>query len=128
MKEVKLRSKELYKYPYNMTPEDDLKVFISDIICEQVVKVTYKNSQLFCTIKDKVTSKNKEIILSAGIIFAVLFSSPSEAKGIGVSRIPHLPPEIHRPAREHFQPYTRTVGERVDKVKFIPPRETVPDA
>jgi hypothetical protein len=65
-------------------PEDNLKVFLFDIICEQVVKVTYRNSQFFCTIKDKVTSKNKEIILSAGIIFAVLFSMPYESKAIGI--------------------------------------------
>lgn len=118
-------TKEIYKYPYNTRPEDDLKVFISDIICEQVVKVTYRNSQFFCTIKDKVTYKNKEIILSASIIFAVLFSMPYESKAIGVSPIFRLAPEIHRPAREHFQPYTRTVAERVDKVKFILPREKV---
>ena len=33
-------TKEIYKYPYNVKPEDDLKVFLSEIICEQVVKVS----------------------------------------------------------------------------------------
>lgn len=120
-----MQNKEIYKYPYNARPSDDLKVFLSNIICEQVVKVTYRNSQFFCTIKDKVTSKNKEIILSAGIFFTALYIIPDKSKAIGVSPILRLAPETHRSAREHFQPYTRTVAERVDKVKFILPREKV---
>lgn len=120
-----MKSKTIYRYPYNAKPEDDLKVFLSDIICEQVVKVNCRNGQFFCIIKDKVTFKNKEIILSAVIIFAVLFSMPYKLRAIGVSPIRRLAPEIHRPAREHFQPYTRTVAEPVDKVKFILPREKV---
>lgn len=102
-----MKTKQIYKYPYNVRPEDDIKVFLSDIICEEA------------------NSKNKEIILSAGILFAVLFSMPYESKAIGVTPILPLAPEIHRPAREHFQPYTRRVAERVDKVKFILPREKV---
>jgi hypothetical protein len=75
-----VETKEIYRYPYNVRPEDEIKVFLSDVICEQVVKVNYRNGQIFCTIKDKITSNNKEIILSAGIIFAVLFSMPLDAR------------------------------------------------
>lgn len=94
-------------------------------MCIFIKKVNCRNGKFFCIIKDKVTFKNKEIILSAVIIFAVLFSMPYKLRAIGVSPIRGLAPEIHRPAREHFQPYTRTVAERVDKVKFILPREKV---
>ena len=62
-------TKEIYKYPYNARTEDEIKVFLSDKICEQVVKVNYKNGQIFCTIKDRITSKKKEIMLSAAVIF-----------------------------------------------------------
>ena len=34
-------TKEIYKYPYNSRTEDEIKVFLSDKICEQVVKVNY---------------------------------------------------------------------------------------
>ena len=73
-------TQEVFKYPYNARQEDEIKVFLSDIICEQVVKVNCRNGQFFCIIKDKVTSKNKEIILSAGIIFAVLFNIALDAR------------------------------------------------
>ena len=46
-----MQNKEIYKYPYNASPEDDLKMFLSNIICEQVVKVTYRNSQFFVLLK-----------------------------------------------------------------------------
>lgn len=108
-----------------MRPEDDLKVFLSDIICEQVVKVNYKNGQIFIIIKDRINFKKKKIILSAAIIFGGLFLIPEDAKSIGVPARLFSTPEINRPAREHFYPYTRTVVERVDKVKFILPREKV---
>jgi hypothetical protein len=54
-------TKEIYKYPYNAITEDEIKIFLSDQIWEQVVKITYRNGQIFCTIKDRVSSKNKEI-------------------------------------------------------------------
>ena len=60
-----METKEIYRYPYNVRPEDEIKVFLSDVIFEQVVKVT---------------SNNKEIIVSTGIIFAVLFSMPLDAR------------------------------------------------
>ena len=44
-------TKEIYKYPYNARSEDDLKVFLSNIICEQVIKVIYRNGKIFCIIK-----------------------------------------------------------------------------
>ena len=97
-------TKEVYKYPYNVRREDEIKVFLSDQICEQVVKIkiTYRNDKIFCTIKDKITSKKKEIILSAAISFGVLFVMPTEAKPIGVPvRLPSAP-EINRPAPQYF--------------------------
>lgn len=47
-------TKEIYKYPYNVKPEDDLKVFLSEIICEQVVKVNCRNGQFFVLLKIKL--------------------------------------------------------------------------
>ena len=41
-------TKEIYKYPYNGKTEDEIKVFLSDKVCEQII---YKNGQFFCTIK-----------------------------------------------------------------------------
>ena len=72
-------TKEIYKYPYNARTEDEIKIFLSDQICEQVVKITYRNGQIFCTIRDRITSKKKEIILSAAIIFGALFVMPAES-------------------------------------------------
>ena len=72
-------TKEIQKYPYNARTEDEIKVFLSDKICEQVVKVNYKNGQIFCTVKDRITSQNKEIIFSAAILFGVLFGMPYKA-------------------------------------------------
>jgi hypothetical protein len=55
-------TKQIYKYPYNSRTEDEIKIFLSDQICEQVMKITYKNGQIFCSIKGRITSKNKEIL------------------------------------------------------------------
>lgn len=51
--------KEVQKYPYNATTEDEIKIFLSDQICEQVVSIIYRNRQFFCTIKDRMTDKKK---------------------------------------------------------------------
>ena len=55
-------TQEIYKYPYSARAEDEIKVFLSNKICEQVVKGNYRNCQIFCTIKDRITSENKEIM------------------------------------------------------------------
>ena len=36
--------REMHKYPYNVT-ENETKIFLSDQIGEQVMKITYKNGQ-----------------------------------------------------------------------------------
>jgi hypothetical protein len=51
--------KEVQKYPYNATTEDEIKIFLSDQICEQVVSIIYRNRQFFCTIK-RMTDKKKK--------------------------------------------------------------------
>ena len=61
---------EISKYPYYVKHNDEDKVFISDIIGEQVVKI---NGQIFCTIIDRITSKEKEIKLSIVIFLVGLF-------------------------------------------------------
>lgn len=58
-------TKEIYKYPYNRVIGEETKIFLSDQICRQIVKISYKNGQIFCTIRDKTTCKNKEIELKA---------------------------------------------------------------
>ena len=119
-------TKEVYKYPYNGRTEDEIKVFLSDQICEKVVKITYRNGQIFCTIRDRITSKKKEIILSAAIIFGALFVMPTEAKPIGVPvRLPSAP-EINRPAPQYFYQHAPTVNPRVDKIIMITNNKMIP--
>ena len=67
--------KEIQKYPYNARYKigEENKIFLSDQVCKQVVKITYRNGQIFCTIKDRITSKKKEIMLLAGVTFGALF-------------------------------------------------------
>ena len=118
-------TKEVYKYPYNVRKEDEIKVFLSDQICEQVVEITYINinGQIFCTIRDRLTSKKKEIILSAAIFLGAFFAMPTEAKSIGVPvRLPSAP-EINRPAPQYFYQHAPTVSPKLDKITFIKYRE-----
>lgn len=112
-------TKEIYKYPYNARTEDEIKVFLSDKICEQVVKVNHKNGQIFCTIKDRITSQNKEIIFSTAILFGVVFAMPYKAKGIGVSPILPSAPEIHRPARQIVPQHAPIINPRLDKIVMM---------
>lgn len=121
-------TKEIYKYPYNARTEDEIKVFLSDKICEQVVKVNYKNGQIFCTVKDRITSQNKEIIFSAAILFGVLFGMPYKAKGIGVSPILPSAPEIHihRPARQTVPQHAPIINPRLDKIVMMANNRMIP--
>ena len=104
--------KEIHKYPYNSRIEDETKIFLSDQICEQVVMITYRNGKIFCTIKDRITSKKKEIAVSAVFIFGALFGMPEEARPIGVPPRVLSAPEIHRPAPQHFHQHAPTVNPR----------------
>lgn len=119
-------TKEIYKYPYNARTEDEIKVFLSDKICEQVVKVNYKNGQIFCTVKDRITSQNKEIIFSAAILFGVLFGMPYKAKGIGVSPILPSAPEIHRPARQTVPQHAPIINPGLDKIVMMANNRMIP--
>ena len=38
-----MKTKEISKYSYNVRPGDEVKVFLSDLICEQVVKINCRN-------------------------------------------------------------------------------------
>ena len=93
-----IMKKEIYKYPYNARIVEETKIFLSDKICEQVVSITYRNGQIFCTIKDKITHKKKEIAVSAALIFGALFGMPKEARPIGFTPIVPSASEIHRAA------------------------------
>ena len=118
--------REIHKYPYNGRIEDEIKIFLSDQICEQVVSITYRNRQFFCTIKDKITHKKREIAVSAVFILTVLFGIPKQVGAIGVGPIVTSAPEIHRPAPQHFRQYAPTVNPRLDKIYFMPNKETIP--
>ena len=102
--------KETNKYPYNAIIEN--KIFLSDQVCEQVVKITYR-----------ITSKKKEIMLSAAV---ALFAMPSEARPIGVPPILPSAPEISRPAPQHFHQYAPTVNTCVYKIIMMPNNEMIP--
>ena len=105
-----LMKKETNKYPYNAIIEN--KIFLSDQVCEQVVKITYR-----------ITSKKKEIMLSAAV---ALFAMPSEARPIGVPPILPSAPEISRPAPQHFHQYAPTVNTCVYKIIMMPNNEMIP--
>lgn len=94
--------KEIIKYPYNSRIGDETKIFLSDEICEQFVNITYRNGKIFCIIKNRITDKKKEIVISAVFIFGGLFGMPEEARTIGVPPRLLSAPEIHRPAPQHF--------------------------
>ena len=103
-------TKKIYKYPYNARPEDEIKVFLSDKICEQVVKVN-----------------RIEIIFSAAILFGVLFGMPYKAKSIGVSTIlPSSAPEIHRPARYPVPQHAPIINPRLDKIVMMANHRMIP--
>jgi hypothetical protein len=120
--------KQIYKYPYNARTEDEIKVFLSDRICEQVMKIIYKNGQIFYIIKDRVSSKNKEILLSAVIFFGALLVMPAESPAIGVPirlRFSSTP-EIHRPVPEYFPKYAATINPRVEKIIMLTNNKRIP--
>jgi hypothetical protein len=95
--------REIQKYPYNAT-ENEIKIFLSDQIGEQVVSITCSNGQ---------------ILLSATLIFSTLFGMPKEAQPIGLPiRFPSAP-EIHRPAPQYFHKYAPTVNLRCDKILMM---------
>lgn len=125
-KSKKKLTREVYKYPYYAKIEDETKIFLSDEICEKVIRIIYRNGQIFCIIKDRITHKKKEIAFSAAFTLAGLFEMPKQARPIGVTPIVPSTHKIHRSAPQHFYQYAPTISERVYKVKFIPARETVP--
>lgn len=51
-------TKEVYKYPYNVRREDEIKVFLSDQIDEQFVK----------KLSSKVNRKSKRVIVVITLI------------------------------------------------------------
>jgi hypothetical protein len=119
-------TKEIHKYPYNATTEDEIKIFLSDQICEEVVRITYINGRILCTIKDRITSNKKEVTLSAAIIFGPLFGMPTEAESIGVPPRLSSAPEINRQAPQHFYQHAPTVNPRVDKIIMITNNKMIP--
>lgn len=116
---------EIYKYPYNGRIGDETKTFLSDKICEQALIITYRKGQFFCIIKDKATSKTKEITLSAVFIFVILFGRPNPAQSIGITPIPRPVDEIHRPAPKHFHQPAPKVNSRLDKIRMMPTNDMI---
>jgi len=111
--------KEIHNYPYNGRIEDEIKIFLSDQICKQLVSITYRNRQVFCTIRDKVTHKKRKIAVSAAFILTLLFGIPKQVEAIGVGPIVTSAPEIHRPAQQPFRQYASTVNLRLDKIRLV---------
>ena len=110
--------KEISKYPWNLIPKDENKIFVSDQICKSVLKITYRNGQFFCTIKDRVTSKKKIIILSA-TFFGLLFVMPPEVSGMGLP-IRHLSApeiEISYSAPKQYHQYAQRLARIL--IKFL---------
>lgn len=118
--------KEIYKYPFNAKIGEENKIFLSDQICEQIVKTNYRNDQFFCLIKNKITHKKKRITISAAILSCLVVAMLNEAQPIGLTPIFTSVPEVHRVASQHFYQHAPAIPERFDKVKFIPAREMLP--
>ena len=98
-------------------------MFLSDQIGDQVVKITYINGKFFCTLKNRITHKKKEIVISAVFILAGLLGVPEKARSIGVPiRLPSSP-EMNRPAPQYFYQHGPTVSPKLDKITFIKYRE-----
>ena len=85
-------NQEISKYPYNAIQEHENKVFFSDLICERIVEIKYKNGQLFYVIKEKITSKKKKVVLSVATFIFCFGFKPDQAKPIGI-------PTIHQISR-----------------------------
>jgi len=94
-----------------------MKIFLSDKIYEQVVKVNYKNGQIFCNIKNRITFNNKELIFAVAIILGVLFDMPDKSEAIGVSPVLPSVPEIHRPAQQTVPEYIPIISPYFGFVK-----------
>ena len=70
-----------------------------------------------------ISSKKKEIILLAAIIFGALFVMPIYAKSIVIPvRLPSAS-EINRPTLWYFYQHAPTVSQKLDKITFIESRE-----
>ncbi len=123
------RKKEIEKYPFNARIEDEIEIFISDQICEQIVIISYRNGQIFCTIKDKLTKKRKEIVLAAVLFGSALFGMAKEARPMGVPQ--RIPPayEIHSINLLDHQPvhqYAPIVIPRLDKIRLMATHQLIP--
>ena len=110
--------KQINKYPFNARIEDEIKVFLSDQIGEQVVSITCRNGQFFCLIKDKITHKKKEIAVSAVLFFCPLVAMPNEARPIGLPPMIPSAPEVHRSAPQHFHQHAPAIESKVDKIRL----------
>ncbi len=77
------------------------------------------SDQIFCTIKDKITYKKKEITLSAVLIFGVLFGMPKETRPIRFTPIVSSASEIHRAAPQYLYQNAPTVNPRLDKIRMV---------
>lgn len=95
--------KQINKYPYNARSDDEIKTFLSDKICDQVVR------------------KKKEIIVSVAIIFGTAFGLPREAQSIGLTARTVSASNINnRLAPKYVLQHAPKVNSRVDKIVMRP--------
>ena len=88
-----MKSKEIYKYPYNVRPKNEIKF------------------------------KKKKIILSAAIIFGGLFLIPADTKPVGIPARPASTREFNRPAQQSVYQHTPTINPKSDKITFTKYKE-----
>ena len=121
--------KEIYKYPYNAAAEDETKIFLSDLVCEQFVRITSRNGQIICNIKNKISSKKKEIIVSAAFGFGALSMMPKEARPIGLSPRPTSTPIVRSQTRYENRVDVKIapiVSKSSNKIRLMPTNEMIP--
>ena len=102
-----MKTKEIYKYPYNVRPEDEIKVFISDRIYENV-------------------QNRRIIVVSAGFILTGLFGMPHEVDAIGLPPRGKSATKIYRPGRKQFQQHAPTINLRLDKILMPSTNRMIP--
>ena len=131
--------KEIYKFPYNGRVEDETEIFLSDLICQCVLKINSRNSEFFYVIRHKINSKKtkilvtttnkiknsknkiivkkKEIFVGTAILVSWwLFPRNTHAMGLPVRSPSMCVIELNRTVKVDVYQYAPTVSPREDKV------------
>jgi hypothetical protein len=117
--------REIYKHPFNATPNEGTKIFLSEFICQRIIIIRYRNVRIICTINDKIIHKKKEITLSSLLILVSIFSIPHNAHSIGLTPIVR-PSEINRPTSQDLYHHAPVVPPRLERIFMVKTPQKIP--